>query len=172
VWALADAGRGRVGTARPSRRAAAVACVLLLLAAGRGAWVMWVEHPGRPVVQAALPQGDWQDAMDWLGRQPAAIHVLADPSHAWRHATSVRVAAGRDVYLEEVKDTAMAMYSRRVAMRVAERIAAVGDFGALTPEAARALADRFDLDLLVTDRVLDLPLAYRNERFSIYRLRP
>ena len=172
VWALADAGRRMRGATARHRRAAAVACVLLSLAAGRGAWVMWVEHPGRPVVQAGLPPGDWQDAMDWLRRQPPATHVLADPSHAWRHATSVRVAAGRDVYLEEVKDTAMAMYSRRVAMRVAERIAAVGDFGALTPAAARALADRFDLDLLVTERSLDLPLAYRNARFSIYRLRP
>ncbi|MFO7695116.1 MAG: hypothetical protein R6V57_18685 [Vicinamibacterales bacterium] len=172
VWALADAGRGRADAPRPARRAALVACVLLALSAGRGAWVMWVEHPGRPVVQAGLPQGDWQDAMDWLRRQPLATHVLADPSHAWRHATSVRVAAGRDVYLEEVKDTAMAMYSRRVAMRVAERIASVGDFGALTPASARALADRFELDLLVTERSLDLPLAYRNARFSIYRLRP
>ncbi|HSP92072.1 MAG TPA: hypothetical protein VLN08_14250, partial [Vicinamibacterales bacterium] len=128
--------------------------------------------PGRPALQVSLPQDEWQDAMDWLRRQPASTHVLADPSHAWRHATSVRVAAGRDVYLEEVKDTAMAMYSRRVAMRVAERIASVGDFHALTPASARALADRFELDLLVTERALDLPLAYRNARFSIYRLRP
>jgi hypothetical protein len=171
VWALADAGRALTRTAS-RRKAAAVACVLICLAAGRGAWVMWVEHPGRPVVQAGLPQDDWQDAMAWLRRQPAATHVLADPSHAWRNATSVRVAAGRDVYLEEVKDTAMAMYSRRVAMRVAERIGAIGDFGALTPASARALAERFGLDVLVTERSFDLPLAYRNRRFSIYRLRP
>jgi hypothetical protein len=71
-----------------------------------------------------------------------------------------------------VKDAAMAMYSRRVAIRVAERIAALGDFDALTPTAARSLAERYDLDLLVTERGLDLPLAYRNARFSIYRLRP
>jgi len=133
---------------------------------------MWAEHPGRPVVEAGLPQGDWQDAMEWLRRQPASTHVLADPSHAWRHATSVRVAAGRDVYLEEVKDAAMAMYSRRVAMRVAERIGAAGDFNGLTPASARALADRFALDVLVTERTFDLPLAYRNARFSIYRLKP
>ena len=98
--------------------------------------------------------------------------MLADPSHAWRHATSVRVAAGRDVYLEEMKDAAMAMYSRRVAMRVAERLVAMDDFDGLTPASARALADRFGLDVLVTERVLDLPLAYRNARFSIYRLNP
>ncbi len=172
VWALADAGRRPPRAAALHRRAAAVACVLICLAAGRGAWVMWVEHPGRPVVQAELPQGAWQDAMTWLRRQPSATQVLADPSHAWRNATSVRVAAGRDVYLEEVKDTAMAMYSRRVALRVAERIGALGDFNGLTPESARALADRFGLDVLVTEHALDLPLAYRNARFSIYRLRP
>ena len=171
VWALADAGRALTRTAS-RRRAAAGACVLICLAAGRGAWVMWVEHPGRPVARAGLPQNDWQDAMAWLRNQPIGTHVLADPAHAWRHATSVRVAAGRDVYLEEVKDTAMAMYSRRVAMRVAERIGAIGDFGALTPASARALAERFGLDVLVTERSLDLPVAYRNGRFSIYRLRP
>jgi len=57
-------------------------------------------------------------------------------------------------------------------MRVAERIGAIGDFNGLTPASARALADRFGLDVLVTERALDLPLAYRNARFSIYRLRP
>jgi hypothetical protein len=123
-------------------------------------------------VQAGLPGGEWQDAMAWLSHTPSDTHVLADPSHAWRYATTVRVSAGRDVFLEEVKDTAMAMYSRRVAMRVAERIGALGDFGALTPGAARALAARFDLDYLVTEQALDLPIAYRNARFSIYRLRP
>jgi hypothetical protein len=172
VWALADAGRAPAGALHARRRAAAVACVLVAVAAARGAWVMWVEHPGRPVMQATLPEDEWQDAMNWLRQQPLSIHVLADPSHAWRHATSVRVAAGRDVYLEEVKDTAMAMYSRRVAMRVAERIGAIGDFASLTPDSARALAGRFDLDVLVTERALDLPLAYRNARFSVYRLRP
>ena len=172
VWALADAGASRADAAARWRRSAAVACLLIGVAAARGAWVLWVEHPGRPVVQVSLPQDEWQDAMAWLRRQPASTHVLADPSHAWRHATSVRVAAGRDVYLEEVKDTAMAMYSRRVAMSVAERIGAIGDFNSLTPASARALAGRFGLDVLVTEQALDLPLAYRNARFSIYRLRP
>lgn len=133
---------------------------------------MWAEHPGRPVVQVGLPRDGWYDAMDWLRRQPVSTHVLADPSHAWRYGTSVRVAAGRDVYLEEVKDTAMAMYSRRVAIRVAERIGAIGDFNALTPASARGLAARFGLDFLVTERTMELPLAYRNAEFAIYRLGP
>jgi hypothetical protein len=172
VWGLADAGRQAGAAGGGSRRAAAVAAVLLCFASARGAWVTWVEHPGRPAVQAGLPPGDWQDAMAWLSRTPPDTHVLADPSHAWRYATTVRVSAGRDVFLEEVKDTAMAMYSRRVAMRVAERIGALGDFKSLTPESARALAARFELDYLVTPEALDLPVAYRNATFAVYRLRP
>jgi hypothetical protein len=171
-WALADGARGATRGPAARRRALAVAVVIMLAAAARGAWVMWAEHPGRPVVQAGLPRDGWHDAMDWLRRQPASVHVLADPAHAWRYGTSVRVAAGRDVCLEEVKDTAMAMYSRRVAVRVADRIGAIGDFTALTPASARALAARFGLDLLVTERTMDLPLAYRNARFAIYRLGP
>ena len=172
AWALADGAGALRGGPASRRRAIALASVLVVAAMARGAWVMWVEHPGRPVVQAGLPRGEWQDTMDWLRRQPASVHTLTDPAHAWRYGTSVRVAAGHDVYLEEVKDTAMAMYSRRVALRVAERIGALGDFNALTEAHARALADRFGLDLLVTERAMDLPLAYRNTRFTVYRLRP
>jgi hypothetical protein len=171
-WALADGARGASRGPMARRRARAVALAIILAATARGAWVMWVENPGRPVVRTGLPRDDWHDAMDWLRRQPVSMHVLADPSHAWRYGTSVRVAAGRDVYLEEVKDTAMAMYSRRVAVRAAERIGAVGDFNALTPASARTLAARFGLDVLVTEQTMDLPLAYRNARFAIYRLRP
>ena len=132
---------------------------------------MWMEHAGRPVLEITLAHSDWQDACDWLSRTPIETRVLANPAHGWRYGTSVRVAAGRDVYLEEMKDAAMAMYSRRVAMRVGQRIGALGDFDALTPASARALAAQFTLDYLVTDRELDLPLAYRNRQFRIYRLR-
>jgi hypothetical protein len=171
AWALADLTRA-AATSAGGRRAVATACILACAAASRGVWVMWVERAGRPVVQIGLPDTEWQDAMNWLRRQPLSTHVLADPGHAWREGSSVRVAAGRDVYLEEVKDTAMAIYSRRVALRVAGRIGAMHDFNGLTPASARALAAGFALDLLVTERALDLPLAYRNARFSIYRLRP
>ena len=54
--------------------------------------------------------------------------MLADPGHAWKYGTSVRVSAARDVFLEEVKDSALAIYSRDVASRVVERTAAIGDF--------------------------------------------
>ena len=57
VWALADAGRTRAGAAprRPARGSRGVR--LVCLAAARGGWVTWIEHPGRPVMQAALPHG-------------------------------------------------------------------------------------------------------------------
>jgi hypothetical protein len=98
------------------------------------------------------------------------VHVLADPGHAWKYGTSVRVSAERDVYLEEVKDAAMAIYSREVARRIVERTNALGDFSTLTPEHARELARRYDLDYLVTTADLPLPLAFRNVQFRIYSL--
>jgi hypothetical protein len=152
--------------------AARVAGVLLLaVAALRGGYVVLIEHPERGLFSLALPDSPWQDAMNWIARQPIGVHVLADPGHAWKYGTSVRVAASRDVLLEEVKDSAMAIYSRDVAARVLERSAAIGDFGALTAERARGLAQRYQIDYVVTPADLPLPLAYRNEQFRIYSLR-
>jgi hypothetical protein len=96
--------------------------------------------------------------------------VLADPGHAWKYGTSVRVAAERDVFLEEVKDSAFAIYSRDVAIRVVDRTRAVGDFSALTAERARALARQYDLDFLITEADLPLPVLYRNVQFRVYAL--
>jgi hypothetical protein len=82
----------------------------------------------------------------------------------------VRVSAARDVFLEDVKDSAIAIYSRDVALRVVERAAAIGDFTAMTPGQARELAAKYDLDYLVTEGRLDLPVAYENRQFRIYAL--
>ena len=68
-----------------------------------------VERPERALFAVHTPASDWADAMQWVSRQPTGIHVLADPGHAWKHGTSVRVSGGRDVFLEEVKDSAMAI---------------------------------------------------------------
>jgi hypothetical protein len=108
--------------------------------------------------------------MRWAESQPRGTNFLADPGHAWRYGAPLRFA-GRDVYLEEVKDTAMATYSRDSAGRVIERLAALGDFGTLDARGARALAARFRLDYLVVDREMVLPLAHREGAFRIYRLR-
>jgi hypothetical protein len=152
-------------------RGAAVAIAVLLFATGRGLYVMLVERPERPLFEVGLPVSPWEDAMAWLRRQPRDAHVLADPGHGWKYGTSVRVSAERDVLLEEVKDSALAIYSRNVAVRVVERTEAVGDFASLTADRGRALAGRYDLDLLVTEADLPLPIAYRNEQFRIYLLK-
>jgi hypothetical protein len=148
-----------------------LAIVLAVLSVTRGAYIILVEQTDRPLLQLHLAGTPWHDAMRWVRQQPIDMHVLADPGHAWRFGTSVRVSGERDVFIEDVKDSAIAIYSRDVAARVVERLPLVSDFNGLTPEAARALAARYDLDVLVTERDLPLPLAYRNARFRIYNLR-
>ncbi len=152
-------------------RGKVAAVVVLLFAIGRGLYVMLAERPERPLFEVHLPVSPWEDAMGWLRRQPRDTHVFADPGHGWKYGTSVRVSAERDVLLEEVKDSALAIYSREVAARVVDRTQAVGDFTTLTAEHARELARRYDLDFLVTEGDLALPLAYRNDQFRIYSLR-
>lgn len=153
------------------RRTATVAVVLVALSAARGAYIMLVERSDRTLFAVRLQNSPWEDAMRWVARQPRDVHVLADPGHAWKYGTSARVSAERDVLLEEVKDTALAIYSRDVAVRFLERTQALGDFGALTPAHAAAMAKQYDLDYLVTEADLPLPLAYRNDQFRIYSLR-
>jgi hypothetical protein len=152
------------------RLPAIVAGVFIALSAGRGAYIMLVERPERALVEIGLADTPWHDAMRWLRGQPIDTHVLADPGHAWKYGTSVRVSGERDVFLEDVKDAALAIYSSDVAARVVERAAAIGDFGALTAEQALALAATYDLDVLVTEREMALPTAYRNRQFAIYNL--
>jgi hypothetical protein len=56
-------------------------------------------------------------------------------------------------------------------MRVLTRTRAIDDFTRLTPDRARSLAGEYGLDYLVTEAALELPLAYQNAKFRIYRLR-
>jgi hypothetical protein len=165
VWVIAERG----GASR--RRPRLVALCVLAAAATRGAYIVAVEHPGRPVIQTDLPADEWTDVMARIRALPEQTHVLADPGHAWKYGTSVRVAAMRDVYLEEVKDTALALYSREIAQRVTDRIGNLPDFTRMTEVDAQALARRYELDVLVTDRPLALPEVYRNGRFRVLRLR-
>ena len=166
------------GRALASRRAVALAMILVTVSIARGAYIMLVEQPDRALFAVRLPDSDWEDAMRWVARQPREIHLLADPGHAWKFGTSVRVSAGRDVLLEEVKDSALAIYSRNVAYRVLDRTSAVGDFSTIDVPRAAALAARYDLHYLIAEAPaaqaspLPLPVAYRNRRFVIYSLRP
>jgi hypothetical protein len=99
---------------------------------------------------------------------------MADPGHAFKYGTTIRVSAERDVYLDDVKDAAIAFYDRRIALRVLERRAAwqaadVDGDAAISPaDRLGDLASRYDLSYVVTEQVLPLPEAYRNARFHVY----
>jgi hypothetical protein len=82
------------------------------------------------------------------------------------------VSAGRDVVLEEVKDSAIAIYSRDVAVRAMERTPALANFAMMTAEQARELGAKYDARYLVTETDMPLPVAYRNDRFRVYGLKP
>lgn len=161
-----------VGRQAPRSRRVALVAALVVLAAIRGFYVLRIET-GRPLAEFALPAGDWTDAMMWLRRQPPSLHVLADPGHAWKYGTSVRPTALKDTLLESGKDTALAMYDRNVALRVAERTEALARFDTFTVADLRALRDRYGVDVLVAEntRAFEMPVLYRNRRFAIYDLR-
>jgi hypothetical protein len=55
-------------------------------------------------------------------------------------------------------------------MRVLERIQDAHDFASITPERAQALTAKYDLNYLVLDHEIALPVAYRNRQFRIYAL--
>ena len=167
VWALCEAPWGAVA---PRRRRLAAVTVLALLSTVRGAYILRVEHD-HALLRAGLPQTAWQRAADWIrGNTPPDAHVLADPDHAHRYGVSFRIAGRRDVFLERAKDAAIAIYSRRLAMQIVERREALGDFNDLTPAELAVLDRRYDLDYLITEQRLPLPLARAEGPLNIYRL--
>ena len=165
VWALAE------GTSARARRAQLAAAIVLCLSMARGAYLKVVSFPERPIAQLDIRSDDWGRAMAWARTTDSGSGWLADPGHAIWYGTSVRVAAGRDVLVEAVKDAAIGMYDRGVAIRTRDRLAAVDDFRSLSTERALALAAAYDLDYLIADRAFDLPLAFQSGELRIYRLR-
>ena len=172
VWWLIDRpARGGTRTAL----ARAIALVLVTVGVARGVYVGFVESPDRPTFAIDLPADDWGQALAWIRTHtPATAYVLADPGHAWKPGmgTAVRIGAARDVYLEETKDVAMAMYSREAAHRVAARIEASQGFDAMSADDLRAFATREGTTHLVTTRTLDLPLLHRAGTVRVYALAP
>jgi hypothetical protein len=169
VWWLVDrpAALGRTGR----RVAIGVTSVLVAAAAVRGGYVAFVEREPA-VFRYSLPESDWSAAMRWIQTQtPIDAHILADPGHAFLYGYPVRFI-GRDVYLEDVKDTAMALYNRVAAARVISRLRDLGDFSTLTADRAQSLATIYNLDYLVTTQPLALPEVAVFGRFHIYRLTP
>ena len=166
VWALAE------GTVPSRVRTAVVLALLLVASTGRGLYNRFVQFPNRPMFSVELEEGDWKTAMTWARQAtPPSSGWLADPFHAAWYGSSVRVAAERDVLQEEIKDAAIAMYDRSVAMRVADRQRALAALKWDTPEGARALARRYDLDYLVVNHPVALPEAFHAGTLFIYRLR-
>ncbi len=168
VWAIAE------GTARaPSlaRRGIAAAALVTLLSAARGGYICFVQFPDRKIVSIDVQHDDWRDAMAWARTTDARSGWLADPQHASLYGASLRAIGERDVLLEDAKDAALAMYDRNIAMRVADRRAALAEHPWDTAGGARALARRYDLDYLVTSAPVALPVAFRAGSLTIYRLR-
>jgi uncharacterized membrane protein len=108
--------------------------------------------------------------MKWAADRPVGTHFLANPGHAWRYGSSVRAASGRDVYLEEAKDIAIAIYSREIAHEITQRISDLGNFDTLDAARARELAHLYKLDYLITKRFIELPKVYETGEFKVYSL--
>jgi hypothetical protein len=166
IWALAG------GRSPHPRRARIAAAAIVALSVLRGTYVMFVEFPDRRIAQIDISDDEWGRAMAWARTTAPGSGWLASPDHAARYGSSVRVAAHRDVFVEAIKDGAVGMYDRSVALRTRDRVAELGDFPTLNPDRLRALADRYALDYLVTESTIDLPEVFNSGKLRIYQLRP
>jgi hypothetical protein len=165
MWLIAEDRSGSV------RRAKVTLLTIALASICRSAYIKFVRFPDRPIAEVSIPDSDWGRVMAWAQTTPRDSGWLAHPGHAILYGTSLRVAAERDVFVEGIKDAAIGMYDRDVAMRTRDRLAELQDFDTLTPERARALAARYNLDYLVTTQSIDLPVAYSSGSLRVYRLR-
>ena len=165
IWLIAE-------DINPSRRRAGIACLVIALASvTRSAYIKFVKFPDRPIAEIGVPDNDWGRVMAWARSTPHDTGWLAHPGHAVLYGTSVRVAAQRDVFVEGVKDAAIGMYERDVAIRTRDRLEELRDFDTLTAERARALGARYQMDFLVTLQTLELPVAFSSGPLRVYRLR-
>ena len=165
TWLIAEDLRGSVRRAR-------VTCIVIVIASlTRSAYIKFIRFPDRPIAEISVPDNDWGRVMAWARTTPRDSGWLAHPGHAVQYGTSLRVAGQRDVFVEGIKDAAIGMYERDVAMRTRDRLQELQDFDTLTPERARSLAERYRLNFLVTTERLDLPVAYSSGPLMVYRLR-
>ena len=172
AWLLVESplwSRSKLDWLRKAPRPAMAIC-LLVLALGRGGYVMFVERTGHPVLEADLAPSDWHEVMEWASSQPLGTHFLAEPDHAARYGTSIRASGGQDVFLEIIKDTGIAIYSADIAHRLSQRVTDLGDFKSLDATTALRLADQYDLDFLITEHPIALPETKQTGRFHIYEL--
>jgi hypothetical protein len=162
VWGVAE------GSGASTRRAQVAALAITACSLARGIHV--IVEAERPPVQITVPDDDWGRVMAWVRTTGKDSGFLADPLHAVRYGTSLRVAGERDVFVEAVKDAALGMYDRRIAVRTDERIRAIPDYDRLAAPEARRLGGQYDLDFMITEQQLDLPLVFESGRLRVYRL--
>jgi hypothetical protein len=165
VWAIAE------GTSPSVRRGQIAVVAIAAVSIGRSAYIKFVRFPDRPIAEIGIADNDWGRVMAWARATPSGTGWLAHPAHAVKYGTSLRVAGERDVLVEAVKDVAIGMYERDVAIRTRDRLREVEEFDLMTSERARTLATRYGLDFLVTSQQLDLPVAYSSGPLRVYRLR-
>ena len=163
VWALAEGGAA--SRIRPATAAAAIG----LLAIVRGGYVMRVEFPNRPLFEPAVP-GDWGRVAAWAQTTPKNSGWLADPMHAARYGTSLRMAAARDVFVEGTKDAAIGMYDRTIAFRTRGRLREIADFPSISVDTIRTLGTRYGLTYVVSEHSFPLPLAFEAGAIRVYRI--
>jgi hypothetical protein len=166
VWAIAEGTAAAIG-----RRAVIAAALILTLSTARGLYGCFIQFPDRRIVALDIQHADWRDAMAWARTTDPGSGWLADPHHAALYGSTVRAAGHRDVLIDLLKDPAIAMYDRPLAMRLADRERALATLAWDTPDGARALARRYGLDYLVIDRELPLPLAHQAGSIFIYKIR-
>jgi len=165
-WALVEAG------AFSRRRAAMVVGGLVLFSTVRSAYIKFVKFPDRPVAQVGIPDTDWGRAMAWARGTAPDSNWLAHPLHAVQYGSSLRVAGERDVFVEGIKDAAIGMYERDVAMRTRDRLAELDGYEGMSAARVRALAEKYGLDFMVSEESLPLPIAFASGSLRVYRLRP
>ena len=166
------APRAVINDLKPSPRRASIVCLVIVLASvTRSAYIKFVKFPDRPIAEIGVPDNDWGRVMAWARSTPHDTGWLAHPGHAVLYGTSVRVAGQRDVFVEGIKDAAIGMYERDVAIRTRDRLQELRDFDTLTPARATALGARYQMDFLVTVQALDLPVAFSSGPLRVYRLR-
>ena len=164
-WALVEAG------AFTRRRATVVVGGLLLFSCGRSAYIKFFKFPERPIAQIGIPDTDWGRTMAWARSTPPDSNWLAHPLHAIQYGSSLRVAGERDVFVEGIKDAAIGMYERDVAIRTRDRLAELDGYEGMTAPRVRTLAEKYGLDFMVSEQTLPLPIAFSSGSLRVYRLR-
>ncbi len=87
VGALAEGARGTV------RRAQITAAIIALASTTRGAYVMLVRFPDRPIAQFDIADNDWGRTMAWVRATGRNTEWVANPMHAVRMVRACGSAA-------------------------------------------------------------------------------